>query len=257
MRITTTLTGRSSEFLWTFLVRRVENICHTRCFANLIFRELVMHQGGLDAPMKRVQMQPARTGNELGRKVPCQGKALWKLTQDVSSVKPAVALVNDLSEFWCQGEFHTITMDCTLKIALAALGQATRVDDTLQLSQKANISDEFWSCTRQTHDPEKNSREITGVISQLTTKHQREQVQFVGSDKSTRKMFNDFAIFINLRCPYLNTVHMGMRHETASFARHRNPVELHGGEACAHAQQNLMCMPTTPCFQVLRHTCTM
>ena len=47
-------------------VRRVGNIHHTRYLANLILRELLMHEGRLGAAMKLIQMHMARAGNELG-----------------------------------------------------------------------------------------------------------------------------------------------------------------------------------------------
>ena len=47
-----------------------------RYFANLILRELQMHQGRLGAAMKRIQMHIARAGSELSSTVPYHGKAL-------------------------------------------------------------------------------------------------------------------------------------------------------------------------------------
>ena len=89
-------------------VRRVGNLYDTRCFANMVYRELVTHQDRLAESMMRVQLQIAVSGSGLGNIVPENSRCMWKVVQDVSSVSPAQALVSEhLQEFSKEGEFHT------------------------------------------------------------------------------------------------------------------------------------------------------
>ena len=106
-------------------VRRVGNLYHTRCFANIVYCELVMHEARLAEGVKHVQLQIAVSGSEPGNLVPENSRYTWKVVHDVFSVSPAQALVTEhLQEFSKEGEFHTLSNDCTLKIALATIGQA-------------------------------------------------------------------------------------------------------------------------------------
>ena len=84
-----------------------------------------MHHGRLAEAMKHVQLQIAMFGGELGNLVPENNTNMWKVVQDVFQVSPAQALVSeDLQEFSKEGEFHKLSIDSTVKIGLATIGQA-------------------------------------------------------------------------------------------------------------------------------------
>ena len=125
-------------------------------------------------------------------------------------MEPAVAVVKDhLSEFLCHGNHNgQHGEDCPWYARPGYTGShspaATRCNFHRRRtsSTSSDCTSHHWSCTR---------------------KKKRQQVQGNGPDKPTRTMLNDFpVIFANLRCLYLDAVHVSMRFET-TFPGHHTP----------------------------------
>ena len=209
-------------------VRRVVNLYYTWCFANMVYREVVMPPG------------PARRGHEVRAAADCN--VGWRPGQPRAReqqvhveggagclhVSPARALVTEhLQEFSKEGEFHTLSIDCTVKIALATIGQAPQAHVRKRPSAAAFAESErrrkvltvrgltgavlLLSCVR-----EESADEMAQALQKGISTDHRQRVKFVATDKPSSKMFVVLKQALpNLQCLNLDTVHVSMRYESA------------------------------------------
>ena len=63
-------------------VRRVGNLYYTRCFANLLWREMCMAKGRLQEALTRVHLHIGALGCELSNLLPTHSQIMWKVVQD-------------------------------------------------------------------------------------------------------------------------------------------------------------------------------
>ena len=121
----------------TILVRRVGNMLYTCGFANLLLREMTMSKGRLQEALNRIQLHVCLAGCELSNLFPTNGKVMWRLAQDVFELSPVRNLMRCfMDQMHAHAEFETITVDATVKICMAIMGQASgaeiRKDPTLR-----------------------------------------------------------------------------------------------------------------------------
>ena len=100
-------------------VRRVSNLFYTKGFANLLFREMMMTKGRLEEALTRMQLEFSLQGCEIGSLMPNHSRVTWRLVQDLISAKPILSMRTELlSQLEENGEFETLSIDGTVKIAM-------------------------------------------------------------------------------------------------------------------------------------------
>ena len=148
---------------------------------------------------------------------------IWELHISQSSgfgqIYAQCSLSEHLQEFSKEGEFHTLSMDCTVKIALATIGQASQAHVRKRPSTAAFTESEHRRKVLTVRGltgavlllspvREESANEMAQALKEGITTDHRERVQFVATDKPSGKMF----VFLkqvhpNLQCLYLDTVH--------------------------------------------------
>ena len=135
-----------------------------------------------------------------------------------------------MEELYLSSEFQTITIDCTVKVALTTMGQTGKAQ--LQRDTTAAAYAE-WEHRRRVLTVrgrtgavvlmasirEEAVDDMAPVFKAVWPEKYLHQVEFIGSDKPSHAMLGRFSkICPMLKCLYLDTLHVAMRYESA-FAR--------------------------------------
>ena len=192
---------------------------------------MILSQGRLAEALRRLQLQTAKSGNVLGNLMPTHGQVMWTVVQDIFSLGPVKDVVTrHLDELFLALEFQTITIDCTVKVALATMGQTGKAQLAWDHSAGAfseqdhrrrvlTVRGRTGAVLLMTSVREESIDDMTKVLVYQWPQKYLHQVEFLGSDSPSRAMLCKFRqVCLNITCLYLDTVHVAMRYETA-FAR--------------------------------------
>ena len=107
-------------------VRRVRNLYYTRGFAEMLYREMILHSSKVKAMLPRLHVHGLQIGNPLVYLYPTHCKDWWPIVEDVFT-SPGIAARRVLleDEMLQHTEFQSISIDATLRICLRLQGQAS------------------------------------------------------------------------------------------------------------------------------------
>ena len=216
-------------------VRRVGNLYYTRCFANVLWREMCMAKGRLQEALTRVQLHVGTLGCELGNLLPLHSKVMWKVAQDIFDLAP----VRDLfSGFFAQltehEEFETLSIDGTVKVCLGIMGQsgasavrknvhAAAMPEADHLRKLVTVRGRSGGVLALRLVREESVDGIARQVLECFSEEQRLQVKYVGVDNPSRAMHVAFKqVFPSLVCLFLDVTHLAMNYEKGHGGR-RSP----------------------------------
>ena len=229
---------RAAALGTTIHVRRVGNLYYTCCFANVLLRELVMAKGRLAEALTRVQLHACSAGSKLCNLMPQHGKAMWQLAQDVLGLYPVRELMSGFyAQLLAHEEFETLSMDATVKVCLGIMGQAgaaairadaaaAAMSEAAHLRRLVTVRGRSGSVLALRLVREESAEEIAAQLDTVFTLEQRMQVKFIGVDNPSGAMHRTFQkIFPNLRCLFLDVMHLAMNCEKG-FGGQRSPGSM-------------------------------
>jgi len=117
---------RADQVATSYTLRRLDNIHYSLPFAHFMVRELLLSKGRLAEALRRYHARMGEHDNLLGNIFPMHGKTMWGIVHDIFSLSTfSVLKAKLLHELYCCGEFESLSMDCTVKVALLVMGQPT------------------------------------------------------------------------------------------------------------------------------------
>ena len=210
----------------TMLVRRVGNLFYSRCFANLLFREFVMAKGRLAEALTRVHIHACSNGSEISNLFPQHGKGMWSIAQDILLLKPVCELFEYFySKLLAHNEFETLTMDGTVKVCLAIMGQASgasirkdadaaAMPEEEHLRRLVTVRGRSGSVLALRLVREEAVFDIAAQLRECFTPEQLAQVKFVGVDQPSRKWHVDLKhVFPALELLFQDVTHLALNCE--------------------------------------------
>ena len=216
-------------------VRRVGNLYYTRCFANVLWREMCMAKGRLQEALTRVQLHVGTLGCELGNLLPQHSKVMWKVAQDIFGLAPVRDLFSDFfAQLTAHEEFETLSIDGTVKICLGIMGQsgaaavrknadAAAMAEADHLRKLVTVRGRSGCVLALRLVREESVECIARVLLECFTEEQRLQVRYVGVDNPSRAMHLAFKqVCPSLVCLFLDVTHLAMNYEKGHRGR-RSP----------------------------------
>ena len=210
----------------TMLVRRVRNLFYSRCFANLLFRELVMSKGRLAEALTRVHLHACSKGSEVSNLYPQHGMTMWCIAHDIFSLAPVCELFEDFySQLLAINEFETLSLDGTVKMCLAIMGQAgsasirkdadaAAMPEEAHLRRLITVRGRSGSVLAMLLVREEAGFEIAAQLRECFTPEQLAQVKFVGVDNPSHKWHMAFkSVFPALQVLFQDVVHLALNCE--------------------------------------------
>ena len=239
IRLVLTATGpvyANVEALGTSMfVRRVGNLFYTRCFGNILLRELVMSKGRLAEALTRLQTHACAAGSEVTNLYPGHGASMWAVAQDVFGLEPVCELFAGFyAQLLAREEFETLAMDGTVKVCLAIMGQAGAAAIREDACAAAMTEEEHFRRLVTVRGRsgavlalrlvrEESSVDVAKNFQECFTLEQREQVRFMSVDNPSHTMHQAFCkVFPFLECLALDVTHLAMNCEKG-FGGRRSP----------------------------------
>ena len=188
-------------------MRRVGNLYYSRCFANAmfrVFREMLPSQGRLTEVMKRILVFAASSGDEMENLIPTHGRHVWKIFQDLFRLDIVEHMVeNHMMEYLRGNEMQIVTVDCSVKIALATMGQAkasaikknpasAAYSETDHRRRVLSIRGRTGAVLLMEPAREENVHDLSSTFLRCLKGVFRERVRYVCVDKPSRAMVINF-----------------------------------------------------------------
>ena len=109
-----------------YRVRRVRNLYYTQGFAEILYREMILHSGKVKAMLPRLHLRGLEVGNPLVALYPNHCRHWWPMIEDIYS-SPAFERqkAHLQQEMFDHEEFESISIDATLRVCLRLHGQAS------------------------------------------------------------------------------------------------------------------------------------
>ena len=210
----------------TMSVRRVGNLHYSRCFANLLLRELTMAKGRLSEALTRVHLHACSAGSELSNLFPQHGMSMWSVAQDIFFLDPVRELFAEVySQLLAHYEFETLTMDATVKVCLAIMGQASGANirknaDAAAMPEEAHlrrlvtVRGRSGSVLALRLVREEAGLDIAAQLKEWFSSEQLAQVKFIGVDQPSRAWHVAFKqVCPALEFLYEDVVHLALNCE--------------------------------------------
>ena len=169
-------------------------------------------------------------GCEVANLLPLHGGVMWRLVQDVITADPIREVrVNLLAQLEDVGEFETLGIDCSVKVAMGVLGQTPNAGaagssafaENDQLRKVLSVVGRTGSVLSLCAIPEESAENICVELTRAFTREQLAGVRHVGSDNPSAHMFDSLkAVLPNLSCLFLDATHLAMAVEKCRDGKH-------------------------------------
>jgi hypothetical protein len=219
-------------------VRRVGNLLYTHTFAELLFKEVLVHSCRLKSVITRIAIHVANAGSELANLLPTHPRYWWPMIEDVFN-SPAVQAMRFvmLAELETNREYVSISIDATLRICLSIMGQNKQTKKTTKEHESAystpdsitrilSVRGRTGAVLAMVPMSNETAEEVATALSDSMSDTARQQVRFLFCDNASRKLYNTLAsIFPLLETLALDPVHLPIVYEYATW-RKRTPGSL-------------------------------
>eukprot|EP00438_Fugacium_kawagutii_P034931 Skav206392 [mRNA] locus=scaffold834:641080:643152:- [translate_table: standard] len=212
--------------------RRVLNIYYDKSFAEMMFREIMLHHSNVKSTWPRLHLRALEGGNVLGNLYPSHNRHWWPIVEDIIASHCVQQLrANIFLTLERNQEFVSISIDATLKVCTTVQGQA---------SYRAPLSERNAACFGDQASLRKiltirgRSGAVLGMIpvmgedavtvakvmsAEFSTTAVR-QVKHVASDSPSTKLFRELKqVCSNLSCLSLDPVHLAITYEYAQWGK--------------------------------------
>ena len=100
------------------------NVYYDKTFAEMLYRELVLHHANVKSVWGRLHLRCIEAGNELSNLLPTHTQHWWPIVEDVFTSTAVRNLLASLQlTFEAASEYTCISIDATLKVAMCIKGQ--------------------------------------------------------------------------------------------------------------------------------------
>ena len=219
----------------TVFARRVRNVYYDKTFAEMLYRELVLHHANVKSVWGRLHLRCIEAGNELSNLLPTHTQHWWPIVEDVFTSTAVRNLLASLQlTFEAASEYTCISIDATLKVAMCIKGQgnyrasaAVRNDacfgDDEALRRVLTVRGQTGAVLVIQLIKGEDANEIGLCLQRSLSTSSRLQVRYVMSDSPSVKLLKALQpVFPNLKGLALDPVHLAIVYEYAQW-RKRTP----------------------------------
>ena len=216
----------------TILARRVRNVYYDKSFAEMFYRELVLHHANVKSTWGRLHLRCLESGNELGNLFPTHTRHWWPIVEDIFSSSAVNSLLATLQlAFHNACEYTCISIDATLKVAMSIKGQASyraskRVrneacfGDDEALRRVLTVRGQTGAVLAIQLIKGEDAPEVAGCLEQCLPYSSRLQVFYIMSDSPSVKLLQALQLVCpNLKGLALDPVHLAIVYEYAQWRK--------------------------------------
>eukprot|EP00438_Fugacium_kawagutii_P027022 Skav232520 [mRNA] locus=scaffold1096:926666:934699:- [translate_table: standard] len=215
--------------------RRVLNIYYSKEFAEILYREIVLHHSNVKSIWPRLHLRALEAGNPLGNLYPLHTRHWWPIVEDVFMSAEVQGLRRNMFAALEQNnEFMSLSMDATLKVCMAVQGQANYrapaskrnaacFDDAHSLRRVLTIRGSTGAVLAIHAVPDESAPTVACALESLFSTDSLAQVRFLATDSPSPKLFRSLKETCpNLECLSLDPVHLAIVYEYAQWGK-RSP----------------------------------
>ena len=210
-------------------VCRVRNMYYDCGFAEMLLRELLIHRGKLRQTSTRLQCTFLLKGIMMATLMPSHGKTMWGIVEDLMTAPEIRAWRSTLQmHMLAAEEYQVLTLDGTMKICFAFMGQPKHAYTTRSVDSSA------WTRDEETHKVltvrgrtsavlacvpirDEASSDIVKALKHGLPDKGLQQVRFCCVDNASEELWRSLrSVMPNLQCICLDTQHLVMKHKSSN-----------------------------------------
>ena len=214
------------------IARRVLNLYYDRGFAEILYRELLIHHSNVKSVWPRLFVIAKEQGNLLANLYPTHTRHWWPIVEDIF-MSPAVQSLrsNLLLTLERNEEYVSVSADATLKVCMALKGQASyraKADvrnsacfkDSEALRRLLTVRGRTGAVLGLVHIVSEKDEFVANALKGALSQNALCQVQFISTDCPTSKLFQTLkTICPNLKCLCLDPIHLAIVYEYAQWRK--------------------------------------
>jgi hypothetical protein len=207
-------------------LRRVGNVFFTREFAHALFTDSMLCRGSVRGAVDRATLRYQEAGGQLASLLPQRRDTWERLVEDVYySPRVEALLFRCMQQCEEHTEMQVLSMDCTMRVCMGLLAQATyRHARAIRCVQALPAEEALHAvCTvrgrtgavvaiQPVHT--ESAEELANVLRRSLTDAQRAQVEFVAVDDVSHRLHAELLnVLPNMKGLVLDTMHLCMKYE--------------------------------------------
>eukprot|EP00435_Cladocopium_sp_Y103_P008302 s3962_g2.t1 len=214
------------------IARRVLNLYYDRGFAEVLYRELLIHHSNVKSVWPRLFVISKEQGNPLANLYPTHTRHWWPIVEDVfmssavQSLRSNLLLTLERNE-----EYACVSADATLKVCMALKGQASyreKADvrnsacfgDAEALRRLLTVRGRTGAVLGLVPIVSEKDEFIANALKGALSQNALCQIQFISTDCPTSKLFQTLkTICPNLKCLCLDPIHLAIVYEYAQWRK--------------------------------------
>jgi hypothetical protein len=214
------------------IARRVLNLYYDRGFAEILYRELLIHHSNVKSVWPRLFVIAKEQGNLLANLYPTHTRHWWPIVEDIF-MSPAVQSLrsNLLLTLERNEEYVSVSADATLKVCMALKGQASyraKADvrnsacfkDSEALRRLLTVRGRTGAVLGLVPIVSEKDEFVANALKGALSQNALCQVQFISTDCPTSKLFQTLkTICPNLKCLCLDPIHLAIVYEYAQWRK--------------------------------------
>ncbi|CAE7517211.1 SEL1L2, partial [Symbiodinium sp. KB8] len=218
----------------TLAVRRVGDVHYTHCFAEKLFREILVNSGKVNAVWTRIILEASVAGSKLTNLLPSHSKSWWPIVEDVFDSRVCKKLSEHLLlECTSHSEFAYLSVDGTVKCTMPLRGQVRPGGKRRRVKEPPFLSPEeaihtivtvrgrsgavvgFWPLLSE------KAEHLQEAFTRNLPRKALEQVECLATDAPSPHLFSVLQeILPCLQALCLDPVHLAIKYEYGT-GRHR------------------------------------
>ena len=214
------------------IARRVRNVYYDKGFAEVFYRELVLHHANVKSTWGRLHLRCLESGNELGNLFPTHTQHWWPIVEDIFASTAVSSLLATLQlTFHDTSEYTCISIDATLKVAMSIKGQASYraskrrrneacFGDDEALRRVLTVRGQTGAVLAIQLIKGEDAQEVAGCLEQCLPHSSRLQVLYIMSDSPSVKLLQALQrVCPNLKGLALDPIHLAIVYEYGQWRK--------------------------------------
>eukprot|EP00435_Cladocopium_sp_Y103_P017516 s1987_g4.t1 len=214
------------------VARRVLNLYYDRGFAEVLYRELLIHHSNVKSVWPRLFVISREQGNPLGNLYPTHTRHWWPIVEDVFMSSAIQSLRSSLVQaLEHNAEYLCVSADATLKVCMTLKGQASYrakaevrnsacFGDAEAFRRLLTVRGRTGAVLALVPIPSEKDEYVAQAFRSALSDNALNQIQFLCTDSPTFKLYKRMKeLCPQLSCLCLDPIHLAIVYEYAQWGK--------------------------------------